>query len=34
MWAYRARDGLATAMHGMWRSFCMAYGMPGVKGGQ
>src|SRR5919199_5006478 len=21
MWAYRARDGLATAMHGMWGSF-------------
>jgi hypothetical protein len=27
MWAYRARDGLATAMHGMWRSFWIAYGI-------
>lgn len=27
MWAYRARDGLATAMHGMWGSFWMAYGV-------
>jgi uncharacterized protein len=27
MWAYRARDGLATAMHGMWGSFWMAYGI-------
>jgi succinate-acetate transporter protein len=26
MWAYRARDGLATAMHGIWGSFWMAYG--------
>ncbi len=26
MWAYRARDGLATAMHGMWGSFWIAYG--------
>jgi succinate-acetate transporter protein len=26
MWAYRARDGVATAMHGMWGSFWMAYG--------
>jgi succinate-acetate transporter protein len=25
MWAYKARDGLATAMHGMWGSFWMAY---------
>src|SRR5690242_19670527 len=25
MWAFRARDGLATAMHGMWGSFWMAY---------
>lgn len=28
MWAYRARDGIATAMHGMWGSFWMAYGVP------
>jgi succinate-acetate transporter protein len=27
MWAYRARDGLATAMHGMWGAFWMAYGV-------
>lgn len=26
MWAYKARDGLATAIHGMWGSFWMAYG--------
>jgi succinate-acetate transporter protein len=27
MWAYRARDVVATAMHGMWGSFWMAYGL-------
>ena len=27
MWAYRARDGLATAMHGMWGSYWMAWGI-------
>jgi succinate-acetate transporter protein len=27
MWAYRARDGIATAMHGMWGSFWIAYGI-------
>jgi len=27
MWAYRARDGLATAMHGMWGAFWMSYGV-------
>jgi succinate-acetate transporter protein len=27
MWAYRARDELATAMHGMWGSFWMGYGI-------
>jgi len=27
MWAYRARDGLATAVHGMWGSFWLAYGI-------
>jgi hypothetical protein len=27
MWAYKARDGLATAMHGMWGSFWIAYGI-------
>jgi hypothetical protein len=26
MWSYRARDGVATAMHGMWGAFWMAYG--------
>ncbi len=27
MWAYRARDGLATAVHGTWGSFWLAYGI-------
>ena len=27
MWSYRARDALATAMHGMWGAFWMAYGL-------
>ncbi len=27
MWSFRARDGLATAMHGMWGAFWMAYGL-------
>jgi succinate-acetate transporter protein len=27
MWSYRARDALATAMHGMWGSFWMSYGL-------
>lgn len=27
MWCYRARDGLGTAMHGMWGSFWMGYGI-------
>ncbi|HET6875443.1 MAG TPA: acetate uptake transporter, partial [Acidimicrobiales bacterium] len=27
MWAYKARDGLATAMHGMWGSFWLSYGI-------
>lgn len=27
MWAYRARDALATAMHGMWGAFWMGYGI-------
>lgn len=27
MWAYRARDGVATAMHGMWGAFWLAYGL-------
>jgi succinate-acetate transporter protein len=26
MWAYRARDAVATAMHGMWGAFWLAYG--------
>ena len=27
MWCYKARDGLGTAMHGMWGSFWVAWGM-------
>lgn len=27
MWAYKARDALATAMHGMWGSFWLGYGI-------
>ncbi|MFA1538508.1 acetate uptake transporter family protein [Actinomadura monticuli] len=27
MWAYRARDGLATAVHGMWGAFWIAWGL-------
>src|SRR5215472_9750990 len=27
MWAYKARDGVATAVHGMWGAFWMAYGI-------
>ncbi len=27
MWAFKARDGLATAVHGMWGSFWIAYGI-------
>lgn len=27
MWGFRARDGVATAMHGMWGSFWIAYGL-------
>lgn len=27
MWSYRARDTLGTAMHGMWGSFWMAWGL-------
>jgi succinate-acetate transporter protein len=27
MWAYRARDGLATAMHGTWGAFWMGFGV-------
>lgn len=27
MWAFKARDGVATAMHGMWGSFWMAFGL-------
>jgi uncharacterized protein len=27
MWSYRARDGLATAMHGMWGAFWIALGV-------
>jgi hypothetical protein len=27
MWAFKARDGIATAMHGMWGSFWLSYGI-------
>jgi uncharacterized protein len=27
MWAYRARDGIATAMHGIWGAFWIGYGI-------
>lgn len=27
MWSYRARDGLATAVHGTWGSLWLAYGL-------
>ncbi len=27
MWAFKARDGVATAMHGTWGAFWMAYGL-------
>src|SRR3954470_3873665 len=27
MWAFRARDALASAIHGMWGAFWMAYGV-------
>lgn len=27
LWAYKARDALATAMHSMWGDFCLAYGL-------
>jgi succinate-acetate transporter protein len=27
MWSYRARDGIATAMHGMWGAFWLGYGV-------
>src|SRR5215472_15146898 len=27
MWSFKARDGVATAMHGMWGSFWMAFGV-------
>jgi succinate-acetate transporter protein len=30
MWAYRARDAVATAMHGTWGSFWIAYGILNV----
>jgi succinate-acetate transporter protein len=27
MWAYKTRDGVATAMHGTWGTFWMAFGI-------
>jgi succinate-acetate transporter protein len=32
MFAFRARDGLATAMHGMWGSFWIAFGILNILG--
>jgi succinate-acetate transporter protein len=32
MWAFRARDGVATAMHGMWGSFWLAFGVLNLLG--
>ena len=32
MWSYRARDGLATAVHGIWGSFWLAFGGGGGSG--
>lgn len=32
MWAFKARDGIATAMHGMWGSFWLAYGILNLLG--
>lgn len=33
MWCYRARDGLGTAMHGMWGAFWLAFGIFFILGG-
>jgi succinate-acetate transporter protein len=30
MWAYRVRDTVATAMHGMWGSFWIAFGIHNI----
>ncbi|GDY28402.1 acetate uptake transporter family protein [Gandjariella thermophila] len=30
MWSFRARDGLATAVHGMWGAFWLAFGLYSV----
>lgn len=30
MWSFKARDGVATAIHGTWGSFWMAYGILNV----
>ncbi len=27
LWAYKARDGLATAVHGIWAAFWLGYGL-------
>jgi succinate-acetate transporter protein len=32
MFAYRARDGLATAMHGVWGAFWIAFGIINILG--
>jgi len=33
MWAYRARDGVATALHGIWGAFFMAFGLSWLLAG-
>jgi succinate-acetate transporter protein len=33
MWAFKARDGLATAMHGLWGSIWIAYGIVNIMFG-
>jgi succinate-acetate transporter protein len=30
MWAYKARDGVATALHGIWGAFWLAYALLGI----
>src|SRR5437763_10443781 len=27
LWSYKARDGLATAIHGIWAAFWLGYGL-------
>jgi succinate-acetate transporter protein len=30
MWAFRSRDAMASALHGLWGTFWMAYGLVGI----